>query len=69
MNIMRACKTWLRILVFFVILLTSSVAAAYQNGVELSAMLADPSEITEGFSFSFKLMAILLAHTWLKDPL
>jgi hypothetical protein len=67
-KIMRRRKAWLHVLLFFVMLLTTSVAAAYQNGVGLSAMIADPSEIAAGFPFSFKLMALLLSYAWLKEP-
>jgi hypothetical protein len=65
---MRRSKTWLHVLLFFVTMLTTSVAAAHQNGGELSAMVADPSEIAAGFPFSFELMTVLLVYAWLKSP-
>jgi len=68
-EVVRRNKIWLYVLLLLLTLLTTSVAAAYQNGVGLSAMIADPSEIAAGFFFSLKLMMmILLVYAWLKSP-
>jgi hypothetical protein len=68
-EVVRRNKIWLYVLLLFLTLLTTSVAAAYQNGVRLSAMIADPSELAVGFFFSLKLMMmILLVYALLKSP-
>jgi hypothetical protein len=68
-EVVRRKKIWLYVFLLLLTLLMTSAAAAYQNGVGLSAMIADPSEIAAGFFFSLKLiMMMLLIYAWLKSP-
>ena len=58
----RPQRTWLHVLLFCLTFVTTTIAGAWQNGVELSSMLTDPAAIAGGLPFSVTLMAILLVH-------
>src|SRR3954447_18485443 len=55
-------KTWLHVLLFFATLLTTTIAGAWQNGVDIFPYPSDPWEILSGLPFSCTLMTILLFH-------
>jgi membrane-associated protease RseP (regulator of RpoE activity) len=55
----RPKRLWLHLILFGATLLTTTVAGALQNGVDL---LADPAAIGSGLPFAVTLMTILLVH-------
>lgn len=59
---LRPPRTWLHVLLFCLTFVTTTIAGAWQNGLELSSMLADPAKIATGLPFSVTLMTILLCH-------
>ena len=52
-------RLWFHIALFFITLITTTVAGALQNGVD---PISDPSQIFSGLPFAMTLMAILLVH-------
>jgi membrane-associated protease RseP (regulator of RpoE activity) len=58
----RARKTWLHVALFLATFVTTTIAGAWQNGLDLSFLLSRPSEIASGLPFSCTLMSILLVH-------
>jgi len=55
----RRAKTWLHVILFLLTLITTTIAGAFQNGVN---PLSDPWTVTSGLPFSVTLMIILLVH-------
>ncbi len=52
-------KPWLHLALFFCTLVTTTVAGALQNGVDL---FSDPGRVVSGLPFAITLMTILLVH-------
>ncbi|HKA33510.1 MAG TPA: site-2 protease family protein [Candidatus Binatia bacterium] len=56
----RPRRIWLHVVLFIVTFATTTIAGAWQNGVDILSL--DPREIASGLPFSCTLMTILLAH-------
>lgn len=58
----RPRRTWLHVALFCATFITTTIAGAWQNGMDLFTIHNHPGEILSGLPFSCTLMAILLVH-------
>ena len=58
----RPRRLWLHVVLFLVTFATTTLAGAWQNGVDIFDFPLDPLEVASGLPFSCTLMTILLAH-------
>ena len=56
----RPRRIWLHIVLFLLTFVTTTIAGAWQSGVDIFSL--DPRQIASGLPFSCTLMTILLAH-------
>lgn len=58
----RPQRIWLHVVLFLVTFVTTTIAGAWQNGVDIFSLPIDLRELASGLPFSCTLMTILLAH-------
>jgi membrane-associated protease RseP (regulator of RpoE activity) len=58
----RPKRIWLHVVLFLVTFVTTTIAGAWQNNLDLSYLIRNPWEVVSGLPFSVTLMAILLVH-------